>query len=344
MTLPVQSLFAEALRTIGNPAPAHISALVPEASTRRYYRLTLSDPSTSLPRGRPEPGRRAGFSTLVGVHEDAATARINMPLVTGIQGMLKKNGVAVPEILYADSEAGIMLQQDLGDLSLNLALRENSDQADALYRQAIRHMIRWQRIPDDGQCPAFRLSFDVPKLMFEFDFFITHTLQGYYGLGSLDGLRDDFTEVAEALAAPQNKVFTHRDYHSRNIMIHRDQQYIIDFQDARLGLFQYDLCSLLYDAYAPIEKTLRGSLIDFAFAEGQSIHGQTRAEFDRYLRLSAFQRLVKAMGTFGRQAALGRKDFEAYLEPAWQMLAEITDGDVKLRGITFRMESAIEKG
>lgn len=337
MTLPVQSLFAEALRTIGNPAPAHISALVPEASTRRYYRLTLSDPSTSL---------RPGFSTLVGVHEDAATARTNMPLVTGIQDMLKKNGVAVPEIFYADSEAGIMLQQDLGDLSLNQALRENSDQADALYRQAIEHMLRWQRIPDDGKCPAFGLSFDVEKLMFEFDFFITHTLTGYYRttLAALEHeeIRTGFLKLAQELAAPQNKVFTHRDYHSRNIMIYHGKQYIIDFQDARLGLFQYDLCSLLYDAYAPLEKTLRASLIDFAFEQGKDIHKQTRGEFNRFLRLSAFQRLVKAMGTFGRQAALGRIDFEAYLEPAWQMLSEVTAADTELRGITFRLESLIE--
>lgn len=306
-----------------------VGALVPEASARRYYRLSLD-----------------GGQTLVGVLEDASTAGTNMLLVQGIESFLRKGDVAVPEIVFADNAVGVMLQQDLGDMSLNQSLRENPEQVEALYQQAIAHMFRWQRLADDGACPAFRLSFDTEKLNWEFNFFIEHTLQGYYGAqlseATLAEIREDFLRIAEMLAAPTNKVFTHRDYHSRNIMVFNGKQYIIDFQDARLGLFQYDLSSLLYDAYAPLEKTLRTGLIDFAFENGKDIHKQTRSEFNRYLRLSAFQRVVKAMGTFGRQATLGRADFEAYLEPAWQMLAEITAGDIELRGITFRLESLIE--
>lgn len=329
---------ADSTREIFSSALAHakiqeklstVGALVTEASARRYYRLSLD-----------------GGQTLVGVLEDSATAQKNMPLVQSIESFLKRGDILLPEIIFTDLAAGVMLQQDLGDMSLNQALREKPDKADVVYRQAIEHMLRWQRLTDDGICPAFRLSFDVEKLMFEFGFFIEHSLQGYYGArmseATLSEIRQDFLKIAETLATPTNKVFTHRDYHSRNIMIFHGKQYIIDFQDARLGLFQYDLCSLLYDAYAPLEKTLRASLIDFAFEQGKDIHGQTRGEFNRFMRLSAFQRVVKAMGTFGRQAALGRADFEAYLEPAWQMLAEVTAGDIELRGITFRLESLIE--
>lgn len=322
--------FEDHVRELGvNQTLISVTALVAEASARRYYRLTFAD----------------GMA-LVGVLEDSTTAQTNMPLVQGIQSFLRKGDVLVPEILFTDAAAGVMLQQDLGDISLNQALRENPEQAEALYQQAITHMCRWQRLPDDGACPAFRLSFDTEKLNWEFNFFIQHTLQGYYGAqlsaATLAEIREDFLKIAETLAAPQNKVFTHRDYHSRNIMMLNGKQCIIDFQDARLGLFQYDLCSLLYDAYAPLEKTLRAGLIDFAFEQGKDIHKQTRGEFNRFLRLSAFQRLVKAMGTFGRQAALGRLDFEAYLEPAWQMLSEVTADDTELRGITFRLESLIE--
>lgn len=330
MTATIGNQFEAHLRELGiNQKLISVTGLVPEASTRRYYTLTFAD-----------------GKTLVGVLEESATAQSNMPLVQSIQSFLKKGDVSVPEIIFTDVAAGVMLQQDLGDVSLNQALRENHEQAEVLYQQAIAHMCRWQRLPDDGTCPAFRLSFDTEKLNWEFNFFIEHTLQGYYGAqlsdATLAEIREDFLKIAETLAAPQNKVFTHRDYHSRNIMIFNGKQHIIDFQDARLGLFQYDLCSLLYDAYAPLEKTLRASLIDFAFEQAKDIHKQSRSEFNRYLRLSAFQRLVKAMGTFGRQAALGRIDFEAYLEPAWQMLSEVTADDTELRGITFRLESLIE--
>ncbi|MBS0618494.1 MAG: phosphotransferase [Spirochaetes bacterium] len=302
---------------------AHTVPLVPEASTRRYYRLHLSD-----------------ASTLVGVLEDAATAATNMPLVNAVQNFLAQNNIAVPKIYFTDTAAGIMLQQDLGDLSLNQALKDNPANAEQYYKEAIVHMLQWQRLADDGKCPAFRLSFDVSKFMFEFEFFITHTLLGYYKLqidkGELSRLRAQFFEMAEALAAPEHKVFTHRDYHSRNILMQcgaaqppqgaqspNSKQYIIDFQDARLGLMQYDLCSLLCDTYAPMTEAMRVSLIDFAFEEGKDVHRQTRSEFDYYWRLSAFQRTVKAMGTFGRQATLGRADFAAYLNPAHEMLQEL---------------------
>jgi aminoglycoside/choline kinase family phosphotransferase len=309
----------------------NITALVPEASTRRYYRLQLTD------------GR-----TIVGVHEDATTAASNMPNVIAVQRFLHARGIAVPEIYFTDLAAGIMLQQDLGDLSLNQALRNEPTKWELYYQDAILHMLQWQRLADDGQCPAFRLSFDVEKLMFEFEFFITHTLLGYYRANVSDTERSEiraaFLEIAEKLAAYPNKVFTHRDYHSKNIIVFENHtQYIIDFQDARLGLMQYDLCSLLCDAYAPLSPNQRARLMDFAFEQGKDVHRQSRGEFDHYFALSAFQRIVKAMGTFGRQAALGRDDFAAYLAPAWQMLHEICDEDVEFYRLAQKLAN-LKKG
>lgn len=342
MTVDLSNLFSHALTCSGrNIAIARVIPLVPEASTRRYYRLLLPD-----------------GTTLVGVSEDPATATNTMPLVAQVQSFLRRNAVAVPEILFADPAAGVMLQQDLGDLSLNQALKENPDKADLYYQDAISRMFGWQRLVDDSICPAFRLSFDVEKMMFEFDFFITHTLLGYYRADVADtevrDIRAAFLRIAEELAAPANKVFTHRDYHSRNIMMVGSapfdsaqgppphyRQFIIDFQDARLGLMQYDLCSLLCDAYAPITPERRARLIEFAFENGKDIHRQSRAEFDHFWALSAFQRLVKAMGTFGRQAALGRADFAAYLDPARRLLQEIIaqDNNDKL----FFLESVFDR-
>lgn len=284
---------------------------------------------------------------MVGVEEDTATATTNMPNVIAVQKFLREHGVAVPEIYFADPAAGVMLQQDLGDLSLNQGLKDNPDKMDLLYQDAIRHMFSWQRLADDGQCPAFRLSFDVEKLMFEFEFFITHTLLGHYHASVTDAelseIRAAFRRLAEELAAFPNKVFTHRDYHSRNIIVCEDRkQYIIDFQDARLGLMQYDLCSLLCDAYAPLTPERRASLLDFAFEQGKDVHRQTRGQFDHYWQLSAFQRTVKAMGTFGRQAALGRDDFAAYLNPAWQTLSEISAPAPELRQLAGRLAAYIK--
>ncbi len=289
--------------------------LVPEASARRYYRLELSD-----------------ASTLVGVLEDAASARVNMLLFANIRAFLAKASITVPEILFTDAERGVMLQQDLGDLNLMEWLKLHPDQREACYQEAIQHMLLWQRLADDGECPAFRLRFDVDKFVFEFDYFIEHALRGFYGVAlppaELTYLRASFFEVAQILTEPPNKVFTHRDYHSRNIMVmsgpRSAEQFVIDFQDARLGLMQYDLASLLCDSYAPMDCDFREKLLDFAFGEGKDVHQQSRTRFNRFWAFSAFQRIVKAMGTFGKMAALGRKDFAPYFLPAWRALDEVS--------------------
>ncbi len=49
----------------------------------------------------------------------------------------------------------------------------------------------------------------------------------------------------------------HRDYHSRNLMLHDGSLYIIDFQDARMGPDTYDLVSLLRDSYVDLALVAR---------------------------------------------------------------------------------------
>ena len=58
----------------------------------------------------------------------------------------------------------------------------------------------------------------------------------------------------------------HRDYHSRNLMLHEGQLYIIDFQDARMGPDTYDLVSLLRDSYVDFTEEAVDDLIAFFLA------------------------------------------------------------------------------
>ena len=92
----------------------------------------------------------------------------------------------------------------------------------------------------------------------------------------------------------------HRDYHSRNLMLHRSRLYMIDFQDARLGPDTYDLASLLRDSYVDITDHERDDLIA-AFLALSDI--SDAAEFRRRFDLMAVQRNLKALGTFGFQAS-----------------------------------------
>ena len=58
----------------------------------------------------------------------------------------------------------------------------------------------------------------------------------------------------------------HRDYHSRNLMLHEAQLYIIDFQDARMGPDTYDLVSLLRDSYVDLAEQTVDELIAYFLA------------------------------------------------------------------------------
>ena len=95
----------------------------------------------------------------------------------------------------------------------------------------------------------------------------------------------------------EKRVLCHRDYHSRNLMLHDGSLYIIDFQDARMGPDTYDLVSLLRDSYVDLTPQQVDELIAFFLAlNGQSTHDE---EFRRRFDLMAVQRNLKALGTFG---------------------------------------------
>ena len=99
--------------------------------------------------------------------------------------------------------------------------------------------------------PPYGIAFDVEKLTWELEFFTKHFLEAYRGVAIADGARQalaaEWRTIAEELAS-EPRVLCHRDYHSRNLMLHDNQLYIIDFQDARLGPDTYDLVSLLRDS------------------------------------------------------------------------------------------------
>ena len=91
----------------------------------------------------------------------------------------------------------------------------------------------------------------------------------------------------------------HRDYHSRNLMLHQGTLYMIDFQDARMGPDTYDLASLLRDSYVDLTAAQVDELIAFFLALKGEAGPDGEAEFRRRFDLMALQRNLKALGTFG---------------------------------------------
>ena len=121
---------------------------------------------------------------------------------------------------------GIVLQEDLGDLTLQEVLKDASDaRREELYREAVDEIAELQREAAQGHAEAdcFRIAFDIEKLSWELHYFLKHFLEGHRG-GDLTVedramLSEAFHQLSQEIAS-WPRVLCHRDYHSRNLMLH----------------------------------------------------------------------------------------------------------------------------
>jgi aminoglycoside/choline kinase family phosphotransferase len=269
-----------------------VMPLTGDASDRRYFRVLLKDSSSIVLALHAGPIEFAGMSFV-------AVARL-----------LSEVPVPVPRILHHSDPLGILGLEDLGDVTLqaHLGAATPAEHA-ALYRQAVGFIARMQQRGEALQSdayPPYRIAFDVEKLTWELEFFAKHYLLGYKGVTASEGhrlaLRAECLTIIEELAA-EPRVLCHRDYHSRNLMLHKGSLYIIDFQDARMGPDTYDLVSLLRDSYVDLNPSQVDELIAYFLAlKGPELSvpsAASGAEFRRRFDLMALQRNLKALGTFG---------------------------------------------
>ncbi len=267
--------------------------LTGDASDRRYFRVLLLDtPSIVL--------------SLYSRPFDVVT----LPFVN-VARLLEQMPVPIPAVLGHADDVGILALEDLGDVTLQAHLgAATAAEHAALYRQAVALIATMQRRGAELESPdylPYGIAFDVEKLSWEMDFFIKHFIEAYRGVvfrpEEREELRREFATLVESLAA-EPRVLCHRDYHSRNLMLHDGRLCIIDFQDARMGPDTYDLVSLLRDSYVDLPEQTVDELIAYFLALKGVSGGE--AEFKRRFNLMALQRNLKALGTFGYQTTTRR--------------------------------------
>ncbi len=247
-----------------------------------------------------------------------------------LHSLLSRHAIPVPALITADSEYGLLLLEDCGDLLLqNVFGSPLEHTVPDRYREIIDILIQLQSLNGQNNQIPFSISFDHEKLMFEFDFFIKHGLLDYFSpvfeRQSVGRLRHEFETIAEILVKPKHFVLNHRDFHSRNILIYNEKPVIIDFQDARMGLPQYDAVSLIRDSYVKLSPSLTKELKEYHYNALYN-HGLTTMSFDEYLfyfDIMAFQRNIKAIGTFCYQTMVKKNSaFQHSIAPTLSYLAD----------------------
>lgn len=307
MSPPDQTRIAQTVETRLFPGLI-LRALTPlagDASNRRYYRAVVAGgpPHSVIVMQLAEP---EGFKQ----SEEAVSGSIHqiseLPFVN-IMSHLANASVPVPALHYYDQSAGLLYLEDFGDVTLAEAVSQaDAPSLESQYKQAISVLVQMQinaTTPANPGCVAFHRRFDVPLLMWEFDHFLEYGIVARNGKPLPDedatAIRWEFEKIADLLAG-QPRVFTHRDYHSRNLMVDGLRLGVIDFQDALMGPATYDLASLVRDAYIQLDEALVDDLVGYyldQMAERRFVWTD-RAVFRRLFDLTSIQRNLKAAGRF----------------------------------------------
>lgn len=265
-----------------------VLALAGDASSRRYFRIIHNDEPYVLMAWNPfEDNGRFPF--------------------LNVRDHLEKHKVRVPKVLAKSPGQGLILLEDLGDLTLERKFWENQKQQIAMpfYKLAIDELLKihYPATKDTASnCVALTVDFNVEKLLWEMNYGLEHLIERLckVKLSHQDRtqLVGEFEKICTVLHN-QPKHICHRDFHSRNVMLKLGKAVLIDFQDARTGPVQYDLVSLLHDSYVDLNSISRQLLLDY-YIDGAASFGATynRSEFDQVFEVQKLQRCFKACGSF----------------------------------------------
>ncbi len=312
------------LQTADQRADIQITRLTPDGSDRLYYRVTA--PGIA-------PFIAADASQCKACDKSSGLSQNNT--FRTIQQHLENLNFPVPKYLSADSnDDDLYLLQDLGDTTLHSFVQQHGwqEQTLELYRKALSLLLRLQV----EAVKNFKPQWAYAGGFYDYELIIERELNYFLKAFVIDFCRiepeteirqrlaEEFKLLADtALRAPAN-FFLYRDFQSKNLMLHQNKIYLIDFQGARLGPCYYDPAALINDPYVEMPLPLRRQLSEFYFRKLQSAPTPkspgakplTRETFDLNFTLFSLIRTLQTLGAFGYLSGCGKKHFTQYIRPA----------------------------
>ena len=271
-------------RWLGEQFRGERFALAPaseDASFRRYFRATLAD----------------GRSFVI---MDAPPDKEDCRPFVHVAELLAQAGVHAPKVHAADFGAGFLLLSDLGTRTYLAELRPEN--ADALMRDAIGALIRWQLATRPNELPPYDEALLRREMSLFPDWYVTRHRRLTLSAQQAEALEGIFaTLVKSALAQPA--VYVHRDYMPRNLMVSEPNPGVLDFQDAVIGPIAYDMVSLVRDAFISWDEE---RVLDWTVRYWQNARAAELpvppdfAEFWRAFEWMGLQRHLKVLGIFAR--------------------------------------------
>ena len=265
-----------------------------DASSREYFRLTNNKGSYILVKDQPHAQQIIDFVI--------------------IDEVLPKE-IKRPTIIKHSNQEGYLIQEDIG--AQHLADQDLGKKR--YFDEAILKILDYQKVDVDNFIYREK-SFNQNKLKFESDISIKYFLNQHLNIECPKFYEKIYSAIFEKFQ--RNQVLCHRDYHSKNLMIHNEALYHIDFQDAMLGPSLYDLVSFVEDPYYAYEEKDKTNFKKIFF-ENESFYDS----FDEYINdynIIAFQRLFKAIGSYTfLNYEKGKSGYLPYIKPAFANLKSV---------------------
>jgi aminoglycoside/choline kinase family phosphotransferase/dTDP-glucose pyrophosphorylase len=282
-----------------------------DGSDRQWYRLT--------------DGKRSLVMVDHGIRTGTATQEVDAYVAIGRH--LAARSAAVPRLISWDRHCGLVFLQDVGDTHLQrMIMEKDAARTRSIYRRVIDQWITMATAGAKGfdtrwchQTPCYDRGVVLEN---ECRYFTDAFLRGYLQKKiAYSDLQTEFEALARAIMASEIRGFIHRDFQSRNIMVHRDRIYFIDFQGGRLGPVQYDLASLLIDPYTALSVDLQGALLAYAEEKWQAWAPIDPDQFRKGYCLCAVSRNLQILGAFAfLSRTKGKTQFEKYIPRATRSL------------------------
>jgi len=280
---PRQTQLQNWLATLYGDRAINLRPASSDASFRRYFRFDVDGSSFVAMDAPPEKESTTPFLR--------------------IARRFYEVGLNVPRIVAEDTKNGFLIMGDLGSRDYLSCL--NAETVERLYGDAFDALAILQTATPIE--PEFLPEYSENLLRQEMELFREWYLTKHLSLSLSEDqhtVLDEIFSVLARSALAQPRVWVHRDYHSRNLMMtEKNNPGILDFQDAVLGPVTYDLVSLLRDCYirwpqGQVQEWVTG-YYRLARHSGIPVCDDER-QFQTWFDYMGVQRHLKASGIFSR--------------------------------------------
>lgn len=314
------NILTQLARQLSGQNVTRTEAIAQSGSHRVYTRLFMSD-----------------GTTLMGAFND--DLKENEAFFSFTHFFLKEK-INVPKILKISDDRMYYLLEDLGDELLFSFLNKRKKELGATatppdaynyFKEALRHLVKLQLCGHKGfdfsKCyPCY--EFGRQAMQWDLNYFKYYFLKLAYIPFDEQALEDDFQVLIKFLLTAEHDYFMFRDFQSRNIMIHDNQLYFIDYQGGRKGALQYDVSSLLFQAKAGLSSQEREALLEYYLDELSHYQEVDRIAFQQHYYGYVLIRVLQTLGAYGYRGYYERKShFLQSIPPAVDNIRYLLDND-----------------